>query len=97
MDLPVFANDGVEIELAVKVVGKPRIECGCRLAPRLANFISFEGALHDIGDERCSRRASRCAKSRALALRTESCGSAMLGDPARTVFSVIRWGSSARR
>jgi hypothetical protein len=47
--LPVFANDGLQIEIAAIFVRKARIEGGCRLAPGPPNFISFERALHDIG------------------------------------------------
>src|SRR5207244_11628175 len=50
IDLPVFANDSLQIEIAAIVVGKARVENGCRLVPRFANFISFERAFHDIGD-----------------------------------------------
>ena len=50
IDLPVFANDGLQIEIAAILARKARVEGECRLAPRLSNFISFERALHDIGD-----------------------------------------------
>src|SRR5438445_2122803 len=50
LDFPVFANDGLQIEIAAIVVRKARVESGCRLAPCLANFISFERAFYDIGD-----------------------------------------------
>ena len=50
MDLPVFANDGLQIEITAILVCKARIESGCRLAPGLANFISFERAFYDISD-----------------------------------------------
>jgi hypothetical protein len=50
MDLPVFANDDLQIENAAIIVRKARVKNGCRLAPRLANFISFERAFHDIGN-----------------------------------------------
>ena len=45
-----LANDDLQSEFAAIVARNARIEGGCRLAPRLANFIRFERALHDIGD-----------------------------------------------
>jgi hypothetical protein len=50
IDPPVFANEGLQIEIAAKLVRQASIESRPRLAPRLANFISFERAFHDIGD-----------------------------------------------
>jgi hypothetical protein len=72
MDLPVFANDDLQIEIAAIVVGKTRVESGCRLAPCLPNFISFERAFDDIGDG-----SMLTARQAAFALRTESWGSAI--------------------
>jgi hypothetical protein len=78
MDIPVFANDGLQVEIAAIVVREARVESGCRLASRLANFISFERAFYDIGDRPMFTARQTGARSRALALRTESWGSAML-------------------
>jgi hypothetical protein len=68
IDLPVFANDGLQIEIAAMLARKARVEDECRLAPRLSNLISFERTLHDIGDR--SMFAARWAVRQVASLGT---------------------------
>ena len=81
MDLPVFANDDLQIEITAKVVCYACVEGGCRLAPRLANFISFERAFYDIGDG--SMFAARQAARQVASLRAThgELGFGHAGDP----------------
>jgi hypothetical protein len=46
----VFADDDLQLEIAVIVVQQHAQRSGYRLSPGLVNFISFERAFHDIGD-----------------------------------------------
>src|SRR6516162_90545 len=95
MDLPVFANDGLQIEITAILVCKARIESGCRLASGLANFISFERAFYDISNRSMftARQAARQVASLGAAHRELGFGHAE--DPAQVSLWVHQIGKPA--
>jgi hypothetical protein len=50
MRLPVFADDGVQIEVCAGLSRKARVEKRSRFTTSLPNLIRFESALDDIGN-----------------------------------------------
>jgi EmrB/QacA subfamily drug resistance transporter len=50
MEVSAFVDSSFQVNVAAKVVRQARVERGSRLAAGLADFVSFERALHDVGD-----------------------------------------------
>jgi hypothetical protein len=74
MSGPRLLDNCFQVNVGAVARGEARIEGHGRLTVRLADFVGFQGALDNVGDRTVFAPSEPMSRSRALALRTESCG-----------------------